>query len=98
MVEISTELGPYELLQLTQKAEELSGRERKYHWAPRRLDIDILLIEGLVLDDPRLTVPHPLMKQRLFVLQPLAEIARFRMGKSCLISFAVLAENRKSNF
>ena len=75
VVEISTELGPYELLQLTQKAEELSGRERKYHWAPRRLDIDILLIEGLVLDDPRLTVPHPLMKQRLFVLQPLAEIA-----------------------
>lgn len=75
VVEIATELAPLDLLDITQQAEELSGRKRLYRWAPRQLDLDMLLYDDKVLDTERLILPHPRMKQRLFVLRPLAEIA-----------------------
>jgi 2-amino-4-hydroxy-6-hydroxymethyldihydropteridine diphosphokinase len=48
---------------------------RTVHWGPRTLDADIIWIDGLALDDPDLTVPHPRWRERRFVLAPLAELA-----------------------
>ena len=70
-------IGPYELLEYIHTLEDESGRDRaKAGWkGPRPLDIDILLYGDTVSDDPVLTLPHPGMKERGFVLIPLAEIA-----------------------
>ena len=76
-VGISTTLGPMPLLRATQQIETDMGRTQKstdgtYH--DRIIDIDILLFDDLHIDTPQLTVPHPLMKQREFVIRPLAQI------------------------
>lgn len=74
---LETEMSPQELLYATQRIEQELGRTRKsegsYH--DRVIDIDLLLYEDLILQTEELTLPHPLMYQRQFVLQPLAEIA-----------------------
>jgi 2-amino-4-hydroxy-6-hydroxymethyldihydropteridine diphosphokinase len=75
VAELKTALGPYELLAGLQGLEQAAGRERPWRNAPRTLDLDILLYGELQLDDPVLTLPHPRMLERAFVLQPLAEIA-----------------------
>lgn len=75
VAELSTSLGPYELLARLQHLEQAAGRERPWHNAPRTLDLDILLYGELRQNDPVLTVPHPRMLERAFVLLPLAEIA-----------------------
>lgn len=75
VAELHTGLGPYELLAQLQRLEQLAGRQRPWHNAPRTLDLDILLYGELRQDDPVLTVPHPRMLERAFVLLPLAEIA-----------------------
>lgn len=75
VAELSTALGPYGLLAGLQGLEQAAGRERPWHNAPRTLDLDILLYGELRQDDPVLTVPHPRMLERAFVLLPLAEIA-----------------------
>jgi len=75
VAELSTALGPYDLLAGLQQLEQAAGRERPWRNAPRTLDLDILLYGELRLDDPALTVPHPRMLERAFVLLPLAEIA-----------------------
>ncbi len=75
VAELSTALGPYELLAELQGLEQGAGRQRPWRNAPRTLDLDILLYGELELDDPVLTVPHPRMLERAFVLLPLAEIA-----------------------
>ena len=76
VVEITTELTPLELLDCTQAIELEQGRVRKEErWGPRTLDLDILLYGNEVMDSERLTVPHYGMKEREFVLYPLAEIA-----------------------
>ncbi|WP_375751269.1 2-amino-4-hydroxy-6-hydroxymethyldihydropteridine diphosphokinase [Vibrio sp. HN007] len=72
---IETELTPLELLDCTQAIELEHGRVRKEErWGPRTLDLDILLFGNEVIDSERLTVPHYGMKEREFVLYPLAEI------------------------
>lgn len=78
VVKVETHLDPFGLLEVTQDIERLMGREQKsvngeYH--DRVIDIDILLYGDSFINTPRLTIPHPLLSQRLFVLQPLAEIA-----------------------
>ncbi|NVD05704.1 2-amino-4-hydroxy-6-hydroxymethyldihydropteridine diphosphokinase [Vibrio sp. JPW-9-11-11] len=76
VVELETELTPLELLDCTQAIELEQGRVRKEErWGPRTLDLDILLYGNEVMDSERLTVPHYGMKEREFVLYPLAEIA-----------------------
>ncbi|WP_235501274.1 2-amino-4-hydroxy-6-hydroxymethyldihydropteridine diphosphokinase [Hydrogenophaga sp. Root209] len=75
VVEVSTTLTAPALLDALQAIEEQAGRERPYRNAPRTLDLDLLLFGGARIDSPRLTVPHPRMGQRAFVLVPLAEIA-----------------------
>jgi 2-amino-4-hydroxy-6-hydroxymethyldihydropteridine diphosphokinase len=76
--QFTTALSPEEVLQATQKVERLLGRTQKsangiYH--DRTIDIDILFYDDAVISTPELTVPHPRIAERLFVLQPLASIA-----------------------
>ena len=66
---------PEELLTLLQAVELQFGRIRAEKWGARTLDLDIILYEGLTIDTPQLTIPHPRMIERAFVLVPLAEIA-----------------------
>ena len=75
VVALETDLAPLELLAHLQRLESAAGRERSYRNAPRTLDLDLLLHGEQVLDTPVLTLPHPRMHQRAFVLVPLAEIA-----------------------
>jgi 2-amino-4-hydroxy-6-hydroxymethyldihydropteridine diphosphokinase len=75
VAELRTGLSAYELLAQLQRLEQQAGRERPWRNAPRTLDLDILLYGGLQLDDPVLTLPHPRMWERAFVLRPLADIA-----------------------
>jgi 2-amino-4-hydroxy-6-hydroxymethyldihydropteridine diphosphokinase len=72
---LSTTLGPTALLDLLQALELQAGRERPYRHAPRTLDLDLLLYGQRVLTTDRLTLPHPRLHQRRFVLEPLAEVA-----------------------
>ncbi len=72
---IDTSLAPADLLDAVRAIELAHGRERPYRNAPRTLDLDILLYGDARIDTPSLTVPHPRMHQRAFVLAPLAEIA-----------------------
>jgi 2-amino-4-hydroxy-6-hydroxymethyldihydropteridine diphosphokinase len=71
---ITTTLSPIALLDALQQIEHAQGRVRSEHWGPRTLDLDILLYGDQTIDSARLTVPHPAMRQRNFVLYPLAEI------------------------
>jgi 2-amino-4-hydroxy-6-hydroxymethyldihydropteridine diphosphokinase len=74
-VEVDSGLGPYELLRECKQIEKRSGRDPGPRWSARTIDIDILLFEGVQLDTPELSIPHPLMSGRAFVLIPLSEIA-----------------------
>lgn len=72
---LTTSLEPEALLGLLQSLEQQAGRERPYRNAPRTLDLDLLLYGQRVLNTDHLTLPHPRLHQRRFVLEPLAEIA-----------------------
>ena len=72
---LRTSLAPVALLEALQAIEAALGRVRRERWGPRAIDLDLLLYDDLVVETERLTVPHPLMHQRRFVLEPLAEIA-----------------------
>ena len=72
---VSTSLSPQALLIACQKIENELGRRRIEHWGPRTIDLDLLLYDDLVLNSPELTIPHPRMAERRFVLEPAAEIA-----------------------
>jgi 2-amino-4-hydroxy-6-hydroxymethyldihydropteridine diphosphokinase len=75
VVGLETELAADELLRRVLAVEQAMGRMRTEPKGPRTIDIDIVLFGDAVLDTPDLTVPHPAMQQRRFVLEPLAEIA-----------------------
>jgi 2-amino-4-hydroxy-6-hydroxymethyldihydropteridine diphosphokinase len=75
VAELQTALAPEALLDVLQAIEQQHGRERPYRNAPRTLDLDLLLYGDQVLDTARLTLPHPRLHERAFVLQPLAELA-----------------------
>lgn len=70
-----TDLAPIALLDALQSIENLQGRVRELRWGPRTLDLDLLLYDKQLIDTPRLTVPHYGMRERSFVLVPLADIA-----------------------
>jgi 2-amino-4-hydroxy-6-hydroxymethyldihydropteridine diphosphokinase len=74
-IAIVTSLEPRELLTRLLEIERGLGRERHQKWSPRTIDLDLLLYDDLVLRADDLTIPHPLMHERDFVLVPLAEIA-----------------------
>ncbi len=73
--EIETELAPLELLKAVKRIERKLGRRSGTRWGPRAIDIDIVLWGNVVLQTPGLTLPHPELMNRAFVLVPLAEIA-----------------------
>jgi 2-amino-4-hydroxy-6-hydroxymethyldihydropteridine diphosphokinase len=75
VAEIRTTLDPRELLGALQGIEDRFGRERAVRWGPRTLDLDLLLYGDEIINEPDLQVPHPHMHERLFVLEPLCEIA-----------------------
>jgi 2-amino-4-hydroxy-6-hydroxymethyldihydropteridine diphosphokinase len=75
VTELRTTLVPLALLAALQAIESEHGRQRPYVNAPRSLDLDLLLYGRRELDHPRLTLPHPRLHQRAFVVEPLAEIA-----------------------
>ena len=74
VVVVKTSLDPYDLLARLQQIETDQGRVRTRHWGPRTIDLDMLMFDDLCLDDPRLTLPHPGIAQREFVLYPLHRI------------------------
>ena len=77
VLKLKTYLSPYELLELLHKTESDACRGRERRWGPRTLDLDILLYDDFIIDDEELTVPHTDMHNRLFVLEPLAQIAPY---------------------
>ena len=74
-VKFETEKMPRQLISAILNLEQSMGRQRKQKKGPRTIDIDILFFGGSIIDFPSLTVPHPRLHQRRFVLEPLAEIA-----------------------
>ena len=79
VMKIETLLPADELLQILQKVEEHAGRERKIHWGPRTLDLDIIFYDDAIISEDDLIVPHPDMKNRDFVLKPLMQIAPYKL-------------------
>ena len=77
VVAVHTTLSPHALLDEVQATEAAYGRDRaaEQRWGPRTLDIDILLYGEVVLDEPDLTIPHPRLTERAFVLVPLMDVA-----------------------
>lgn len=75
-ISIETSLSPYELLESLQTIELELDRVRKIHWGPRTIDIDILLFDDIICEDDKLTIPHPRMRERAFVLIPLYDIEK----------------------
>ncbi len=88
VVQVFTSLTAPDLLSALQSIEKQAGRERPYFNAPRTLDLDLLLYGEASIQSERLTVPHPRMGQRAFVLLPLAEIAAELVLPSLLQSVA----------
>ncbi len=73
-VALETELTPQQLMRAVLQIEQEMGRERTWPKGPRTIDIDILLYDNLVVGSAQLTIPHPAMQERRFVLEPLSEI------------------------
>src|SRR5262249_20186946 len=76
VVAVATELPPLALLDRLQEIEAKLGRVRLQGKGPRTIDLDLLLYDDAIIQDERLTVPHPRMFERKFVLEPLAELSR----------------------
>lgn len=88
-VELDTLYTAHELLDKIHEIENAAGRKREIHWGPRTLDLDILLYDKEMIHDSTLTVPHPEMSKRRFVLEPLSEIAPFAfdpVNGACAVS------------
>lgn len=95
-VEIETLLTAHELLREMQRIEQEAGRERKIHWGPRTLDLDLLFYDDALIGTDDLAVPHPEIEKRTFVLEPMAQIApNFRHPVSHL-TMRTLLENLRA--
>ena len=88
VAEVATTLAPEALLQALQAIEQSAGRERPDRNAPRTLDLAILWFGDQVIDTPLLTVPHPRMAERAFVLRPLADLVPGRVSAAALQAVA----------
>lgn len=88
VAQLTTTLTAPDLLRALQALENAAGRQRPYRNAPRTLDLDLLLYGDARIDSPRLSVPHPRMWERAFVVVPLAELAPQRVPASALAAVA----------
>ncbi len=75
-IKVSTDLNPEGLLEKCLQIESSMGRTRPYRFAPRIIDIDLLLYENEIINTEKLTLPHPRMKERIFVLMPMNDICK----------------------
>jgi dihydroneopterin aldolase/2-amino-4-hydroxy-6-hydroxymethyldihydropteridine diphosphokinase len=75
VVKVQTSLDPYAFIRRCQRIEANALRQRVVHWGPRTLDVDMLFYDDVQIDSERLTVPHPRINERRFVLTPLSEVA-----------------------
>ena len=75
VVELDSDRSPRDLLGICHRLEAAAGRVRAERWGPRTLDVDLLWVDGVEVDEDDLTVPHPRMAQRRFVLAPLRDLA-----------------------
>jgi 2-amino-4-hydroxy-6-hydroxymethyldihydropteridine diphosphokinase len=91
VIAVSTTLAPHALLTRAQACERALGRDRgkEQHWGPRTIDLDLLAYDDLILNDATLTLPHPHLFERAFVLVPLAEIAPDRVIAGIRVSDAL---------
>jgi 2-amino-4-hydroxy-6-hydroxymethyldihydropteridine diphosphokinase len=92
---VSTDLDPLDLLDRLQAVEHEHGRDRKQHWGPRTLDLDIVATDGPRVSEPRLVVPHPRAHEREFVVRPLTDIwpeAEVGPGLTAAASLEVLGD------
>jgi len=92
-VAIETTLGSHALMKTLNDIEKELGRTRRVKWEPRTVDLDLLLYGDQVISSDSLIVPHPLMHERRFVLQPLAEIAPNLVHPMLQMSMSGLLEN-----
>ena len=92
VVELSTEDSPRRLLERCRALESMAGRVREQRWGPRTLDADVLLVEGTEVHERDLTVPHPRLWERRFVVQPLADLAPDLVSSSQLAAAGGLVE------
>jgi len=92
---VETGLEPLELLRRCQAIEQRAGRVREARFGPRTLDVDILMVEGVESDDPRLTLPHPRLWRRAFVVVPLADLWTLARGLTTVDVRALAAELRR---
>lgn len=74
VIQVAATLSPTDLLEVCMSVERRLKRIRRLRWGPRTVDVDILLYDDADIKTPRLSIPHPRMTQRLFVLMPLAEL------------------------
>lgn len=94
VVELRTDRSPRELLGVCRRLETAAGRVRDERWGPRTLDVDVLWVDGVTLDEPDLTVPHPRMWQRRFVVAPLHDLAPDLADATAVEAAAGLVERR----
>lgn len=80
VVQLETTKTARELLEVGRGLEREAERVRKIRWGPRTLDVDVLWVDGETVDEPDLTVPHPRMRDRAFVMVPLADLAPDLVG------------------
>jgi 2-amino-4-hydroxy-6-hydroxymethyldihydropteridine diphosphokinase len=94
---LTVQISPHELLQTLLDTEIKFGRIRNQRWGPRTLDLDLLLFDNVILDTPTLQIPHPRMRERAFVLVPLAEIAPDWIEPVTSLAIAQLVESVNCN-
>lgn len=96
-IELKTTLGSHALLRELLEIEQSLGRERREKWSPRTIDLDLLLYGDAIISSQELIVPHPLMHERRFVLEPLAELARDFVHPTLQMTIGGLLDHLKSN-
>jgi 2-amino-4-hydroxy-6-hydroxymethyldihydropteridine diphosphokinase len=95
-----TDLHPSELLKFTKEVEKQVGRQERFHYGPREVDVDILFYDDLAYKDEYLTIPHPLLQEREFVLKPFLDLepnfVHPVLKKTIRELYESLAESKKS--
>lgn len=98
VLEAETMLEPYELLDYLHELEAKANRVREQHWGPRTLDLDIIFYNDLILDEKELQIPHKDMKNRDFVLVPLAQLAGYKRHPVFHITVDEMIHNLKEHY